>query len=277
MKLSSLASIQALIIDMDGVLWRGAEPLPGVADFFEFLAQNSIRALLATNNATRSADFAVERMRRLGVSMRTDQVLTSANATARWLAHQLPAGSPALVVGEVALFQELERAGFQAFDAGDPSTEDQPMAAVVVGLDRKLTYDKLRRANAAIRAGAKFVATNGDPTFPTEHALVPGAGSVVAAVQTASGMVPSVVGKPFQPMFDTALELVQTPRQRTAMLGDRLDTDIEGGYKAGLQTILVLTGVTTAEEAAASSIKPDFTFRNLMELRKQWAADLAQD
>ncbi len=271
-----LASLQALVIDMDGVLWRGAQPLPGVADFFEFLAQNSIRYLLATNNATRSADYAVERMRKLGVATAREQVLTSANATARWLEHQLPAGARVLVVGEKALAQELARVGLEPVDAGDPTTEDHRTEAVVVGLDRGFTYEKLRRAHAEIRAGAKFIATNGDLTFPAESGLVPGAGSIVAAVEAATGVVPTVVGKPFRPMFDTALELLQTPPERTAMLGDRLDTDIEGGRDAGLATILVLTGVTTGEEAEASPIKPDFMYLNLVELREQWAAELAQ-
>ena len=271
-----LASIQALVIDMDGVLWRGTQPLPGVAEFFEFLSQNSIGFLLATNNATRTPDYAVDRMAALGVAVPVRQVLTSASAAALWLQHELPAGAHVMIVGETGLYETLSRAGFQTIDPGDPATVGQRADAVVAGLDRAFTYDKLRRAMFEIRAGARFIATNGDATLPAEDGLLPGAGSVVAAIQTASGVVPVTIGKPYRPMFDAALDVLQTPRERTAMLGDRLDTDIEGGRQAGLASILVLTGVTTAEEAQASPIKADFTFSNLIELRRQWAGELAR-
>jgi HAD superfamily hydrolase (TIGR01457 family) len=271
---AQLASIQALIIDMDGVLWRGAQALPGGTDLIEFLSQNSIRFLLATNNATRTPDYVIQRMAGLGVAVTPQQVLTSAGATARYLEHELPTGSRVLVIGEEALYRMLAEVGFQTLDPSEALTEGRRAVAVVVGLDRAFTYEKLQRAVFEIRAGARFIATNGDVTFPAEHGLVPGTGSIVAAVQAASGVTPTIIGKPYRPMFDTALEILKTPRERMAMLGDRLDTDIEGGQAAGLATILVLTGVTTAAEAQASPLKPDFTFPNLIELRKQWAEEL---
>jgi 4-nitrophenyl phosphatase len=261
-----LDEIRALIIDMDGVLWRGNQTLPGVADFFEFLRANSIRFLLATNNAARTTEYYVERLRQMGLEVARDQILTSSEATARWLKEQVPNGTRVYVVGEEGLIRALADADFKVVADG--------AELVVVGLDRTLTYDKLRRATLSIRAGARFVATNGDVTFPAEEGLVPGAGSIVAALVAATGVKPTVIGKPHRPMFDAALQLLGTDPAHTAMLGDRLDTDIEGAQAARLKTLLVLTGVTTAEEAEASETRPDFIFSDLVELRRAWEASL---
>lgn len=270
-----LTLIQALIIDMDGVLWRGRQPLPGVADFFDLLSENSIRFLLATNNATATRESYVERLSAMGIAVKREQVLTSSAATAQWLQDQLPRGSRVLVVGEEGLVRALTTVGFEVIN--DPHANGrEPVAAVLVGLDRKFTYDKLRAASRAIRAGARFIATNADLTYPAEEGLVPGAGSLVAAIRAASSVTPTIIGKPYRPMFDAALELLQTPPAQTAMLGDRLDTDIEGAHNAGLKTILVLTGVSTAEEAQAAEIKPDLVCNDLVELRQRWLANLIQ-
>ncbi len=268
-----LAAIQSLIIDMDGVLWRGAKPLPGVADFFNFLRARGIPFLLVTNNATRTAESLVERLGGMGVTVSPSQILTSAKAAALYLQRELPAGSHVLVVGEEGLLETLKTAGFST-EPADSADGGRPAAAVVVGLDRQVTYQKLLAAASAIRGGARFIATNTDATFPAEQGLAPGAGAIVAAVQTATSVAPAVMGKPHRPMFDVALEILQTPPEQTAMLGDRLDTDILGAQGAGLATILVLTGVTTAEEARASTIRADWTFSDLIELREQWEAEL---
>ena len=262
----SLAANQALIVDMDGVLWRGAYVLPGVADFFSFLTQHSIRVLLATNNATLRAEDYVARLEGMGVHIAREQVLTSADATARWMTREFPAGARVYVIGENGLLDALVQNGFQI--------AEKDVAAVVVGLDRMLTYEKLRRATLELRAGARFIATNGDKTLPTEQGLVPGAGSIVAALVAASAVTPTVIGKPHRPMFDLALEILRSDRAHTAMLGDRLDTDIAGAHAAGLRTIMVLTGVSTRDEAYASAIKPDFIFENLPDLIQVWKASL---
>lgn len=270
-----LASIKSLIIDIDGVLWRGSKPLPGVADFFVFLKAHGIQFLIVTNNATRTAEFLVDRLATLNVSVSPDEILTSAKATALHLKRELPEASLVLVVGEEGLMDALTGAGFRALPADSPEA-DSAAAAVVVGLDRGLTYRKLRVGATAIRAGARFIATNTDATFPAEEGLVPGAGSMVAAVQTATSVTPTVIGKPFRPMFDAALKILQSDVAATAMLGDRLDTDVQGAQAVGLKTILVLTGVTTAEEAKASSIKPDLTVLNLAELREKWESSASK-
>lgn len=268
-----LASIRSLIVDIDGVLWRGSKTLPGVADFFAFLRANGVRFLFVTNNATRTAESLVERLAGLDVVISPSDILTSAKATALYLREQLPEGSRVLVVGEEGILDALNREGFRA-EPADSTNQNGQVAAVVVGLDRGLTYRKLRGGTLAIRGGAKFIATNTDATLPTEEGLVPGAGSIVAAMQTATSLAPTVIGKPFRPMFNAALNLLNSQLEQTAMLGDRLDTDIQGAKAAGLKTILVLTGVTTAEQARSSAIKADLTTPNLVELAREWAQSL---
>lgn len=259
---SELRSLRGLLIDMDGVLWVGSQTLPGVAPFFRFLRQYEIQFLLVTNNATRRAAYSVERMQDLGVDVSTAQVLTSADATARWIAARHPEIRRVYVVGEQALREALAEAGLTLVEQGAD--------AVVVGLDRTLTYERLERATLQIRAGARFIATNGDLTLPTEKGLTPGAGSIVAALRAATDAEPIVVGKPYLPMFDLALDLLKTSPGETAMLGDRLDTDIEGAARRGMVTIMVLTGVSTAEQAAHYPVKPDYIFENLPVLQHAW-------
>jgi 4-nitrophenyl phosphatase len=260
---TSLAHIRALLIDLDGVLWVGQEPLPGVRAFFEFLRARHIPFILVSNNATRRADYTVERMRRMGVDVAFENVLTSADATPRWLSSKMPEVKRAFVVGETALLDALREAQIECVD--------ENADAVVVGLDRQLNYEKLKRATLEIRRGAKFIATNTDRTLPTEQGLTPGAGSIVAAVAAATDVEPLVIGKPGRPMFDLALELAGTRIQETAMLGDRLDTDIDGAAEIGLTTIMVLTGVSTRAEAERNKFKPNFIFDDLIALQNAWA------
>ncbi|MGB8647893.1 MAG: HAD-IIA family hydrolase [Anaerolineae bacterium] len=271
---NSLRDLDALIVDLDGVLWRGAQPLPGVADFFNFLTANGVRFLLATNNAARPVHEILSRLDAMQAPVRPEQVLNSAQATALWLQRQLPAGASVLLIGEEGLYEAMAATSFRLINPTEPALTNETVAAVVVGLDRGFTYDKLRRATTEIRGGARFIATNTDATLPSENGVLPGAGSIIAAVQTATSIQPTIIGKPHRPLFDAALEILGAPPERTAMLGDRLDTDIEGGQQLGLPTILVLTGVTTPAQAAESPIKADFTFADLIELRQAWAQAL---
>jgi 4-nitrophenyl phosphatase len=133
-----------------------------------------------------------------------------------------------------------------------------------------VTYDKIKRAALEIRRGAKFVGTNADKTLPSAEGDIPGAGAIIAAIQTATDVAPLIIGKPERAMFDIAVEQLQAARETAAMLGDRLDTDIEGAQRAGLKSILVMTGVTTRESLAQSKVRPDFVFENLDVLREMW-------
>lgn len=258
-----LSSIRALLIDLDGVLWVGNQALPGVAAFFAFLQTRNIRYVLVSNNATRRADYTIARMNDMGVQVAPGNVLTSAEATPRWVRSKMPEVKRVFVVGENALVESLREAGIERV----PENVD----AVVVGLDRQVTYEKLKRATLEIRRGAQFIATNTDRTLPTEEGLTPGAGSLVAALVAATDVEPLVIGKPARPMFELALEITGTSPQETAMLGDRLDTDIDGAAQMGLKTIMVLTGVSTRAEAEQNLYKPDFIFEDLAALQQVWA------
>ncbi|CAG0940380.1 4-nitrophenyl phosphatase [Anaerolineae bacterium] len=261
--MNALASIRALVIDADGVLWHGRQPLPGVPAFFDFLRARNIRFVIATNNSARPASEIAERLAHFGTAITDSQVLTSAEATALYLPHLAPRGSRVLAIGGEGIAHEVTRAGY--------ALVEKDADVVIVGIDWSLTYDKLKRAALEIRRGAKFVGTNADKTFPTEEGLVPGAGSIIAALQTATDIAPIIIGKPERAMFDIALEKMGAARESAVVLGDRLDTDIEGAQRAGLKSILVLTGVTTRESLAQSSIQPDWVAENLNALREMWA------
>ena len=258
-----LSHIRALLIDLDGVLWVGHQALPGVAEFFSLLNARQIRFVLVSNNATRRADYTVARVREMGVEISPAQVLTSADATPRWLAQKMPEVKRVYVIGERALREALNDEHIEIVE--------RDADAVVVGLDRELTYEKLKRATLEIRRGAKFIATNTDRTLPTEEGLTPGAGSLIAALVAATDVQPIVIGKPGRPMFELALEIAGTSPDETAMLGDRLDTDIDGAADIGLKTIMVLTGVSTRAEAEQNRVKPDLIVEDLPTLARAWA------
>ena len=173
-----------------------------------------------------------------------------------------PHGARVLVIGGQGLRDEVTRVGFQLVD--------QNADVVVAGIDWDLTYDKLKRATIEIRRGAKFVGTNADKTYPGAEGIIPGAGAILAAIQTATDVTPLVIGKPEPAMFEIAIEKMRVPVEATAMLGDRLDTDIEGAQRAGLVSILVLTGVTTRELLAKTRVQPDWVFENLDALCEIW-------
>jgi 4-nitrophenyl phosphatase len=256
----SLRAINHLIIDMDGVLWRGKQPLPGLTRFFQTLRQLAIRFVLATNNATKSRDEYLAKLEQFGLHLTREELLTSPQATANYLAQHAPQAQ-VFVIGEAGLIAELRNAGLSVVN-------DQPERAthVVVGLDRGLTYAKLAEACLLIRRGATFIGTNPDLTFPSERGLVPGNGSILAALRAATGVEPLIIGKPQPEIMRQAMAQMNGTPESTAMIGDRLDTDILGGQRAGLTTILMLSGVTSLEDLNHSPIKPDYVFANLDEL-----------
>jgi 4-nitrophenyl phosphatase len=257
-----LRTLRALIVDADGVLWRGKQSLPGVPAFFDFLRERQISFIIATNNSARPASDVVGRLARVGVEIEERCVLTSAEATARYLPRLVPDARRVCMIGGEGLSDALTRAGYQLVE--------QDADAVVVGIDFALTYEKLARAAREIGRGVKFIGTNGDKTLPTEDGAVPGVGAILAALQATTAVAPILIGKPERAMFDIAVEKMGAAREATAILGDRLETDIEGAQRAGLKSILVLTGVTTPELLAQSSIHPDLVFDNLDALRAAW-------
>ncbi len=260
--------VSGIVLDMDGVLWRGDEALPGLALLFAWLRESRTPYVLATNNSSKTPADYVAKLARLGIlDVPPSAVITSAIATAHDVRSAYPAGTPVYVIGMQGIRQALEEAGFDL--------EDRPegVQAVVVGVDFSLTYDKLKQAALHIRSGAAFIATNGDRTFPSPEGLIPGAGSIVAALQAATDVAPRIIGKPHAPMFLSALSLLGSSAERTLMVGDRLDTDIQGAKAVGMQTALVFTGVTQAEDLAASDVWPDVAYDDLVGLIRAWAGD----
>lgn len=257
--------IRGCIIDLDGVIWRGEKLLPGAMDFFVELHDRSIPYMFATNNATTTPQKMCERAQRLGFEMRPDQIVTSSHAAVNLLRKQLPEGATVLVIGEEGLLDALKDASFQiGFTAKNAR-------AVVVGMDRKVTWDKMAEAAYAIAQGAIFLGTNADPSYPTERGLAPGNGAILHALQKTTGVAPIVVGKPEPYIFLQALDRMEIEPVHTLVVGDRLTTDIQGGINAGALTALVLTGVTSPKQLEESSIQPHFVFEDLEALvRNLW-------
>lgn len=257
---TGIRDARAFIFDMDGVLYRGRAPLAGVADLFNALTLREIPFLLATNNSMATPASYVLRMAEMGVEVAESQIQTSATATRDYLRDEIAPDARILIVGMPALAEQIfAGTSFQAV-SDDP---DEHIDAVVVGLDLDFTYAKLRRASDAVRDGAKYVATNADATLPHESGMQPGAGSVVAAISTASGQTPIVVGKPETLMMLKGIEQLGVSPEQAVMIGDRLDTDVLSGHRAGLKTALVLTGVSQRADLAEAEVLPDFVFADL--------------
>jgi 4-nitrophenyl phosphatase len=257
----ALQDIHALVIDMDGVLWLGDVPLPGLVEFFELLRTRPIAFRLATNNASRSPDQFVAKLASMGVEVTIDEILTSAVVTAQHIATSQP-GASVYAIGN-GMQQAVPDHGLKMSNGGQADF-------VAVGWDPKVTYKELAEATLLIHAGAKFIGTNPDRTLPSERGPLPGNGAILALLQTATNVSPLIMGKPERTMFDAALKAMGADPAHTAMLGDRLETDILGGQQAGLRTIFVLTGANDGADLAASPVKPDWVFQDIVELTRAW-------
>jgi len=265
-----LTRLRNWIIDMDGVLYRLNTPLAGAAEFLQFLRQKRKRFLLVTNNSTLTVAQYVQKLAGMGIAVRAEEVLTSGEATAQYLAGIAPPGTRVYVIGENGIRVALQEHGFVL-------AEDTDAAYVVSGLDRQLTYDKLKTAALAIRAGARFIGTNPDRTLPTEAGLIPGARAIQAALEVATGTAPLIIGKPEPAMLQLALQRLGADARTTAILGDGLETDIAGGQRMGLTTILVLSGVTAPGQLAGSTLQPDLVYPDIAALHRAWAEREAPD
>ena len=262
-----LRDLRGLIMDMDGVLYRGNQPLPGLVEFFQFLDRQGIRYLLLTNNSTTLPAGYTTKLAAMGVQAPPEAILTSGVVALTYLREHYPPGTRLSGVCMEPLRDLLLDGTGYVWD------EDAPQVVISSG-DWAVTYEKLRRACLAIRAGADWIATNTDKTLPTEEGLVPGAGALIAALEVATDRRPVALGKPETPMMEQALARLGLGADEVAMLGDRLDTDILGGINAGLATIMVLTGVSTREEAERGPIAPDYILDDLPALLARFRAEL---
>jgi HAD superfamily hydrolase (TIGR01450 family) len=235
-----------VIFDLDGVVYLVDRPIAGAVEAVAALHDEGRAVAYATNNASRRPTEVAALLTGMGVPARPDEVFTSARASASLLAERFPAGAPILVVGADALRAEVREAGLTVVGSAD----DGPVV-VVQGYGPQVAWADLAEASVAIRAGAQWVATNTDRTLPTARGPLPGNGSLVAALATALERQPDmVVGKPAPGLFTTAAR--QAGARRALVVGDRLDTDIEGAVRAGMDSLLVLTGVSRREEALAA-------------------------
>jgi 4-nitrophenyl phosphatase len=252
-----MPKFKAMLLDMDGVLWRDTEAIGDLPAILRAIEAKGLRAAFVTNNATRTVAMYQEKFTGFGAQVDAEQVFTSSNATAHYLSQQHKRGN-VYVIGERGLRQALEERGFTIADTN--------VIAVVVGLDRELTYEKLSRATLLIRGGAAFIGTNPDRTLPSPDGPVPGAGSILASIEAATETKPVVIGKPGTAILDAAMAHLGVTPAETLMVGDRIDTDVAAGQKAGCASALVLTGITSEQEARAWRPAPDYIEKDLATL-----------
>jgi 4-nitrophenyl phosphatase len=265
-----LRTITHLLVDMDGVLFRGGTALPRAAEFLPWLRSRDIRFQLLTNNATLTPEQNIAKLACLGIEAGVSEILTSAEASALFLQRRMQRPLRVYVVGEVGLRKAMVDIGAEIVDGPDG------VDWVVAGLDRAATYDSLKTASLAIERGARFLATNSDKSLPVEDGQVPGAGALQAVITATTGVYPQVVGKPEPLMLELAMERIGGDAVHTAMLGDRLDTDILAAARLHMPSILVLTGVTTPEELSASQLQPSLSVCDLPELMDTWERALTE-
>jgi 4-nitrophenyl phosphatase len=250
-----LNPIQALILDMDGVLYRSNEAIGDLPAIFQRIDELGLQVMYATNNTFRTPAQYVDRLAGFGVKSEEWQFITAPLATARALAQRWPQGGPIHMMGEVGLRKVMEDQGFYH--------ADEDVLAVVSGLDKSFTYDMFVKGIRLIVKGAPFIGTNPDLTFPTPDGPAIGTGGQLAILEACSGVKPEIIGKPFPAMMEMALEHLGTQAEQTLVVGDRLNTDIAAGQAAGCRTALVLTGIATREEAEAWTPRPDIIAKDL--------------
>ncbi len=246
--LTSLQAKTAFICDMDGVIYHGNRLLPGVPEFVDWLHREEKRFLFLTNSSERSPRELKEKLSRLGIEVSPENFYTSALATAAFLAQQKPNGS-AFVIGEPGLTNALYDAGF--------SINDTAPDYVVVGDTRSYSYEKLEQACFLVQKGAKLIGTNPDMTAPSEKGIIPATGALLAPIELTAGVKAYCVGKPNPLMMRSALKKLGAQREETAIVGDRMDTDIIAGIESEIETVLVFSGVTKAEDLPSFAYRPN--------------------
>lgn len=237
--------INSLIIDMDGVIWKADAPIGDLAATFIRIRERGIKFVFATNNSTRTSEQYAARLKEFGVDTEPWQVITSSQAVAHAVAQKFPPGTKVFMIGEDGVRSALEEKGYEILPLENASMAE----AVVMGIDRGVNFQKLSEATLLVRRGIPFYATNPDKTFPTPRGEIPGAGAWYSIIVTATDVQPVVAGKPFPFLMELALEKLGTKKEETLVVGDRLETDIAAGQAVGCPTALVLSGVSTMEEA----------------------------
>jgi len=249
--------VRLVIFDLDGVVYRGDEVIPGAAELVAWLHRRGVAVRFATNNSMVAREGYVTRLGEMGIRTTADEIVTSSSATVEHLHRHAPEIRRVMAIGAEGLREELSAAGFETTMAGDVSAPvpggalEASYDALIVGLDPAFDYGRLASGMSAVAAGARLIATNADARYPTPAGFLPGAGSIVASLAAATGVTPEVIGKPEPAMFRAIIEASGIPADETVVVGDNPASDIVGARRAGCASILVLTGVADATGAAA--------------------------
>ncbi|HEV2654715.1 MAG TPA: HAD-IIA family hydrolase [Ktedonobacteraceae bacterium] len=252
-----LPTFSAYLIDLDGVVYRGEEIIPGAREFIAWLDANKKKYLFLTNNSFASESQVLTKLGRLGIQTSSSHVLGAGQAAVQNIARRFPGGN-VYVVGEQPLFDLVRE-----YKLSIANEDKRPADAVLVGLDRNFNYTTLTQAVQAVMAGATFVTINRDSLLPVAGSLIPGCGAMAAAIEAASSIHPEVVGKPQPMLLQEAMRLLESTPDETVMIGDSLDTDILAGKAAGTHTLFVLSGKDTLKTLEKTEDKPEFTYENL--------------
>lgn len=262
-----LKDIQTVLLDGDGVLYFIDQPAPGLQRFFAVLQEREIHWAIITNNAAKSRAMIAEKLNGFGIPATEAQIFSSATVTAKRLPKAFGNGAAFYVIGEQPLIDMLEDEGLVVYTGETEPSPDVHISAVLVGMDRQFTYQKAKVANHLIRErGVEFIATNTDIGLPTPRGLDPGTGMIVVGLVATTDIDPVVMGKPQRNIFEDAMEALAAEPKTTVVIGDRLETDILGGVKAEIGTILMMTGASTIADVVKSEYKPDFIFNDLDQL-----------
>jgi 4-nitrophenyl phosphatase len=251
-----LKEYKGYLIDLDGTMYRGTERIEGAREFIQTLAEKNIPYLFVTNNSAKTPVAVSDHLNKMGITSSPDQVVTSSLATANFIKSQREQAR-CYVIGEEGLISALEEKGMQITD----SNPDY----VVVGIDREITYEKYAKAALAVRNGATFISTNGDTAIPTERGLLPGNGALTSVISVSTGVNPLFIGKPEAIIMEEALSILGLSKEETLMVGDNYQTDIRAGINAGMDTLMVFTGVSRVEDLSNLGVQPTYYVHNLRE------------
>ncbi|GAB2534609.1 TIGR01457 family HAD-type hydrolase [Gracilibacillus alcaliphilus] len=251
-----MKNYKGFLIDLDGTMYKGTEKIQAAISFVQQLQAQDLPYLFVTNNSTKPPSDVAAKLVSMGVPCTADHVFTTSMATANYLKEQ-NASRKIYAIGEEGLYLALEAAGFELVESDADF--------VVMGMDRDITYEKLTRGALHIRNGAKFVATNGDVALPTERGFLPGAGSLISVLSVTTGVTPTFIGKPEPIIVEQAIEVLGTAKEDTLMIGDNYATDILAGINAGIDSLLVFTGVTTKKDLETIDKLPTLTMDSLAE------------
>ncbi|UBH09239.1 TIGR01457 family HAD-type hydrolase [Macrococcus armenti] len=246
------------LLDLDGTMYAGTRVIEGAKEFIEYLSNHNLPYLFVTNNASKRPDEVAEKLTQMGFVATADNVVTSAMATASYIAAESP-GATVYVIGGTGIRQAL-------MDEELVIKDSEHVDYVVIGLDVDINYEKLSTACLAVRNGAKFISTNPDTSIPTERGFLPGNGALTSVITVSTGVQPKFIGKPMETIMNKAVDIIKLPKEEIVMIGDLYMTDIMSGINAGIDTLHVQTGVSTYEQVMVEQVPPTYSVKNLMEV-----------